>query len=382
MKILHVVAGLWKHTGGPAEVIPQLCEALVRENCEVTLLTIEGPHSESTLKCLQNGVEVKAFPALPLLPMRYSPAMARYLKNNIHCFDIIHNHGQWLHANWAAFKYAQQSRKPFVTTPHGTLVPGMLARSRFKKNISWNLIDKYLIEYANVIHALSPVERNEMALKVGRKNSQKIRVIPNGADIWELPKPVELLASFPFLQRKKVILFLSRVHPIKGIIDLLEAWKLCCRKHPAWHLLIVGPVEEEIKAQISCFLENKELQEATTFAGPIYGSARKEAFALADIFILPSYGEGLPTALLEALSCKLPVICTTECNFLEAEKAGAAFSGPAGKETLVSNIQKMLMLTDNEREKMGEFGQKIVREHYSWENIAKCWVQTYNSITK
>lgn len=380
MKILHVVAGLWEHTGGPAEVIPKLCESLMRENCEVTLASIDGPHSESILDCEKNGVEVLSFSVHNPSPIRYSSDLATYIKNNIEFFDVVHNHGHWLYPNWVAFKYAKKTGTPLVTTPHGTLVPGMLARSRLKKWLSWQLVDKYLIDYASVIHALSSAEKNEMVPKVGKVNCKKIITIPNGVDIWSLKKPINLYRRFPQLDQKKIILFLSRVHPIKGIMDLLETWKLICDQNTDWHLLVVGPIEKEIEFHLNKLLQEPQLKKSTTLAGPIYGSARKEVFALADVFILPSYGEGLPTVLLEALSCQLPVICTNECNFIEAESAGAAFSGSAGKDVLLSNLLKMLKLSDGDRKNMGKIGLELIKKKYLWKTVAQSWIKTYTKL--
>ncbi len=379
MKILHIVAGIWEHTGGPAEVIPQLCEALVQKNYEVTLLSIDGPHSEAARHCSANGVEFLSFPAISFLPVRYSPEMNSYLRTNIHKFDIVHNHGHWLHPNWLALKHAKRHNKPLVTTPHGTLVPGMLSRSKIKKWFSWHLFDRWIIQYANIIHSLSAVENQEMSAKIG-SSVGKIRIIPNGAEIWDLPSPNNLLKKFPKLEHKKIILFLSRVHPIKGVVDLLETWKLICRGYSDWHLLIVGPIEKEIEVFLNKTLEDQNLQDATTLTGPIYGVERLEAFAVADGFTLPSYGEGLPTAILEALSCRIPVVCTDECNFFEAEKAGAAFSGPAGKDMLLFNLEKLMNMTDSTRAQMGEKGQWLIKEKYSWKSIAEKWVQIYSGL--
>lgn len=380
MKILSVVAGIWKHTGGPAEVIPKLCEALVNKGCFVTLLTVDGPHSDAALASKKAGVDLVSFPVRAFSPIRYTPGISSFLAREGNKYDVIHNNGHWLHPNWMAFFYAKRLKKPLVTTPHGTLVPGMLARSRFKKWLSWNVFDKRLIEYSSIIHALSSVERDEMLRKVGNKNLSKMMVIPNGADIWKLPERQYLQTRFPQLKGKKVALFLSRVHPIKGVFDLLEVWQKQHKNFSDWHLLFVGSIDKEVEKSIKERVKDDSMQKAITFAGPIYGEERLAAFAVADTFILPSYGEGLPTAILEALSSGIPAICTNECNFSEAVAAGAAFSGPAGIKSLTSNLVKMLNLSDRERKTMGQKGQTLIDTGYRWENIAQRWIDIYEKV--
>jgi poly(glycerol-phosphate) alpha-glucosyltransferase len=379
--VVHVAAGLWTFTGGPAEVIPNLCSSLVKEGCEITLISVDGPHSESVYSSVKNGVNFISFPVRTNLPIRYTPNLSNFLNDNIQDFDIVHNHGHWLYPNWCSFLNAKKHSKPLVTTPHGTLVPGMLSKSTVKKRIAWNFFDKKLLNYASVIHALSEAESSSMLPVLGSL-SKKVRVVPNGAENWDLSNsgPFAQLSS-KFLN-KKILLFLSRVNRIKGICDLLDVWHELSGDFKDWHLLIVGPIDDDVKSIVSEYEPDADVDSSVTFLGPIYGSDRINLFLSADVFVLPSYAEGLPTALLEAMASRLPIVCTNECNFPEAENAGAALSGPAGKSTLVKNLRSLLSLTVIERKTMGNKGFDLFKKRFTWDIIASQWMSIYRSILR
>ena len=376
MKILHVVAGLWENTGGPAEVIPNLCLSLTRLGVEVDILTVDGAHSKSLMAAHEQGVGLYSFPAKYIGGIRYTPGISQYLSENSHKYDIIHNHGHWLHPNWSACFYAKKNKIPFVTTPNGTLVSGMLKRSRMKKLVAWMLFDKHIIKYAKVIHSLSEFESHEMGRKI-KKQSQKIRVIPNGV----FPPSQKSTDSLNKLQKvlkpknEKILLFLSRVHPIKGIIDLLDAW--CTLDNPDWKLVVVGPVEDEISGQVNAAMNTANVN----IIGPVYGDERFDYFQLADAYILPSYAEGLPTALLEAASFGLPIIYTHECNFEDLEKVNGGILTSTGENSITSALSLLFDMPDEDLTKMSNRAKALIDDKYNWDNVAKNWFDCYQRVS-
>ena len=127
LKVIHVVAGLWKDTGGPAEVIPNLCAVQVAAGAEVTLCSINGDNAPQLASLSALGVDLRLFPSVDKT-LRFSPSMRTYLRSRDDV-DVIHNHGHWLWPNWYASSVTEKLKVPLVTTPHGTLVSGMLSRS-------------------------------------------------------------------------------------------------------------------------------------------------------------------------------------------------------------------------------------------------------------
>lgn len=382
MKILHVVAGVWEGTGGPAEVIPNLCSELVKLGHEVTLVTVEGRHSEAVLLAESIGVKVIAFPNKYISSIRYCTGMFDYIKNNIDSFDVVHNHGHWLYPNWITMLLSKHKNIPLITTPHGTLVPGMLKFSKFKKILSWLIFDRFIIKFANVVHCLSLEEAKLTSLKIGMRLANKIKVIPNGADnrCFEIAESksrhsVKELKCKLNLPQKKTLLYLSRVSTIKGIEDLLSVWAE--KNLDEWQLVIVGDWDDNLVN-----LKSSIVNDSVHIVGGVYGKKRFEFFELADAFILPSYGEGLPTSLLEACAAKLLVLCSTECNFdlLKDHDGGIFFD--AGIPGIRGALESLTSFEPEVKEGIASKGYDLLKDQYSWFAVATKWDNQYKEAVK
>lgn len=365
LRIIHIVAGLWKDTGGPAEVIPNLCRAQVEAGAEVTLCSIDGDTAPQVAALEGSGVDVRLFPAIDGT-LRYSPAMARFLKSLGHV-DVIHNHGHWLWPNWYACTMARRKNALLVTTPHGTLVPGMLARSTLKKRIAWTLFDRHLVARAHVIHALSSAEHDSMTSKLGQ-HAKKVQIVPNGANLGEKN------AGQYTADSGGVLLFLSRVSPIKGVTQLLAAWERLAPRFPEWSLRIVGPLAPEIAGKVTSLSQSLDRVE---LVGPIYADERWEEYRSAAAFVLPTFGEGLPTVLLEASAHCLPIITTQEANFNELFEAGGSILTSPDAGGLEATLTEFFNLSNEERRAIGLRGYSLIEAQYTWGAIAKRWLSLY-----
>jgi glycosyltransferase involved in cell wall biosynthesis len=380
MRVLFIVAGLWKNHGGPSEVIPNLSIALTEQGCSVTILTVSGDDSDAAYRAIEKGVKVISFDEKMRLPIRYTPGMKEYLKQNVGQFDLVHNHGHWLYPNWLTYFFAKKARIPLVTTPHGTLVPGMLEKSKLKKFISWYLFDRAIIKQASFIQALSNAESDEMTKKIQNWKS-KIGVIPNGTFI-DYDSEIErdsVLSKYNVKNGKKVLLFLSRVNEIKGVFDLLTTWPKIQKEFPDWHLLVVGPIDDKIKDKLNAVCENLQNM---TLTGPVYGADKKQIFKASDLFVLPSYAEGLPTAILEASSYKLPVVFTTECNFPELAIAKGGVECDAGKSNIEKSLIKAMSMSNEELTEIATNGFNLIQENYSWESVSLTWLSLYKNLVE
>lgn len=364
LRIVHIVAGLWKDTGGPAEVIPNLCKAQVQAGAEVILCSIDGDTAPQVTALEGSGVDVRLFPAVDSF-WRYSPAMARFLKS-LGPVDVIHNHGHWLWPNWCACSVARRNNALLVTTPHGTLVPGMLKRSSLKKRIAWTLFDRHLVARAHVIHALSLAEHDAMAPKLGI-HAKKVQIVPNGVNLGEN-------AGRYTAGSGGVLLFLSRVSPIKGVIQLLTAWQKLAPKFSEWSLRIVGPLDPEIAEEVTSLSQSLDRVE---LVGPIYADERWAEYRAATAFVLPTLGEGLPTVLLEASAHCLPVITTQEANFNELFEAGGSILTSPEPCALETTLTEFFRRSSEERCAFGLRGRALMEARYTWGAIARQWLALY-----
>ena len=127
-------------------------------------------------------------------------------------------------------------------------------------------------------------------------------------------------------------------------------------------------------------MKELSIESRSTLTGPLYGEDRWAAFAAADLFVLPSYTEGFSIALLEALACGVPALYTTRCNFPEAARRGAGLEVLPGFAGMTEGLRNLLCLSETERKAMGQRGTALVREKYSWSNVAKQTIEVYQWI--
>jgi glycosyltransferase involved in cell wall biosynthesis len=253
-----------------------------------------------------------------------------------------------------------------------------LFQGRLKKLLYAKLIEWRTIKRAVAIHAISEGEASKIRF-LGF--SPQVITIPNGVDdseFIELPSPRAFGLKYPMLVGKTILLFLSRVHPKKGLEILIKAFGEIAKERSDVALVIAGPGEESYVTQLRAQLDAEGARGRYIFTGMLEGQERLAALTAADVFILPSYSEGLPLAALEALAAKLPVILTKACNIPEIEESNA---GLLTTYETASLRQSILRLVDDAplRERMGKNGQRLILTNYTWDKIADRMIETYKA---
>ncbi len=378
MKVLHVAASLSPKWGGPTMVIQGLTEALVKRG---VIITIFAPFRKGEECVVPKGVDVKLFPqsVFAKLWRNHSFTLAKQLKKALKEFDILHIHEIWHHSHFSAYNAAKFFGIPFVITIHGELEPWSLNYKKLKKRIYANLIQRRILREAKAIHAITNKEV-ESIRNFGVDN--KIVVVGNGIDIEafrsSFPKQ-KLLEYYPELKSKKIILFLGRLHPNKGLDILIRAFRRVVESYPETHLLIAGPDENGYQKHIAKLLAEENVAKCVTFAGILIGEKKLTALSGADLFILPSYSEGFSISILEAMASGLPVIITKQCNFPEVEKSNAGIVINPRIDELADAMTKLIGSNEIMKE-MGENGKKLVGEKYNWKIISEKMFYLYQEI--
>jgi poly(glycerol-phosphate) alpha-glucosyltransferase len=170
----------------------------------------------------------------------------------------------------------------------------------------------------------------------------------------------------------KVLLFLGRLHPKKGLTGLLHAWQRVRAEaeREGWHLAIAGWDQGGHADKLSALIADLSLARSVRLVGPQYGLDKEATFRAADAFILPSFSEGLPVAVQEAWSYGLPVLMTPHCNLPEGFAAGAALELQTEVGSIAAALQTLFRMPAAEREQIGRRGRQFVEDRFSWDRVA------------
>lgn len=274
--------------------------------------------------------------------------------------EILHTHGLWMYPSVASVRWGRQR----LVSPHGMLERWALDNAAWKKRVaSWLYEDRHL-RGAACLHALNDRELTSIRA-YGLRNPAC--VIPNGVDL-----PTNTAEGG---EAEKRLVFLGRLHPKKGLPLLLAAWAKVRPK--GWRLVLSGWDQcghEQVLRKLAGTLG---ILGSVEFAGPKFGKEKDDLMRRADAFILPSYSEGLPVAVLEAWSYALPVLMTPACNLQEGFEAGCAVKLQATEAGVAEGLEGLKSMRDAELREMGNRGRKLVEERFTWKRIAEEMVSVY-----
>ena len=395
LKILCVVAGLPANGGGFSEVVPALAAALARNGAEVTIATRrDGPLSEATEKAAQAGVRIVAF--RPSFPQRlyFSWQMLFGLGRLVREADIVYITGQWTFPVWWAGWRAIRSRRMLVMCPSGSLNPVQLAHSARLKRLASHF-DFPLLRRADAVHVTSEEER-DWALQVPDMEARANRIffVHLGVAVPDTIQPFNSSTLQPFnastLQpfnppRPRTLLYLGRLHPMKGLDLLLEALWIHKGIRGSGEaaetsgirdvrLIICGPDEEGTRAALEKQVAELGLADSVVFHEPVHGDAKWRLIELADCVVLPSRSENFGLVVAEALACGKPAIVTHGAPWQVLENApGEGRLGwwvETSSAGLATAIGAFCSCSDEDLDDMGCHGRIYAWRELSWDKAA------------
>jgi len=363
LKILHTIAGVWSGTGGPVASVTSLCRELASRGHEVCLLTGEGPLHPAVEK-LADHVRVRLARLGPYRLAHWSKEFRRACREEARWADIVHDHGVWLYTDWSSAGAAAEAARPLVRSPRGMLSPWALSRSKLRKRLLWALIERRLFAGAAVVHATSELEEREIK-SLGL--ACRVAVVPNGIDT-EVEYALErVLAArdaeaFGSGSRRRIV-FLSRLHPKKGLDLLQEAWATFPGDLPA-ELLIAGAGDEDCVADLRSWIE-RQPGPPVRYLGPVHGDEKLRLLASAWAFVLPSRSENYGMAVAEALACGTPVLTTTETPWKELPARGCGWIVPPRAPELIVALREALAVGENAHTGMRERARLYIEAEHS-----------------
>lgn len=359
---IQIVGSLAPETGGTARSASLLSQGLAENNCRVSLIAFDlGPGFSEPLLPQHPLLDIYILSTVLSLGMKplLTPELPRLLKDltDSNPDTVIHVQGIWLPYLGIASRFAVRRGLPLVVSPRGMLTPWAMQYRGFRKKIAWQLYQKRWINRASMIHCTG----EEEARQIGTLGIiQPKVVIPNGTLI---PDKIVRRST----DQEKTILFLSRIHPKKGLLNLLDA--LAGVDLKGWEVALAGYDEGSYRAVVEQAVQKKGLSSKVKFQGPVGDSEKWQVYRDADLFVLPSHSENFGIVVAEALAAGLPVITTTGTPWQDLERCGCGWWVKPEVSEIRKALNEALALTDEERWAMGKKGRELVKDQYSWKSI-------------
>ena len=380
----------WSY-GGITRSVYNITKELSKRGHDVEVWTSDALDLHSRVKSVdvstvKAGAKVRYFKNLNftltrMLNIHVTLDMATSAKRDLWNFDVVHLHGARIFQNVAVYPYAKKYGVPYVLQARGSL-PRIMAWQRLK----W--IYDVLFGYRLLRDALKVIALTRTEAQQYRDMGvpeEKIAIIPNGIDLSEygnLPPKGSFKKKFSIDDNEKIILYLGRIHRIKGIDTLVKAFASIIEKLKDVKLVVVGPDDGYLSACKKLATQLK-VEEKVQFPGALFGIEKLEAYVDADIFALPSRYEIFGNVVLESYACSKPVVATRVGGLQDIVSHGKTglLIKPGDVKELSSAIFTLLN-DDKTRINMGMYARRVVEEKFSLEKMVGMLEATYREVLR
>jgi len=364
MKVCHVISSISKNAGGTTEYVRLLVNSI---GYKITQSIIYYKSDKDVLF----DVNIKEIPA-----KRGGGLFSRnnYLeKLNTVDADLFHGNGLWLKPTYYMVKNALKKEIPYIISTHGMLESWSLNQGKLKKKIALGLYQYSHLKNANCLHATASMEVNSIR-SLGLKNP--IAMIPNGIDvsIFEKKPPIKI-------NNPKEILFLSRIHPKKGIENLIESWGLINEElRKGWVVNIVGNGDLKYIESLKDKVKSNKLENQIRIKKPVFGQEKLDLYKRASLFVLPTFSENFGIVIAEALASYTPVITTKGTPWDDLIEYNCGWWIDIGVDPLRITLEDAIKRNEKELLSMGENGRRLIEEKYSMESVSEKMLELYDWI--
>ncbi len=385
MKILVITPYISPVYGGITKVVSETLKEISSPNISIDLITTHASSSDILPVPLNTWINhenyrVQYFSSWHRNDFIMSLSLIFWIFNHVSDYDLVHTHTIFSPLISIAQRICQFRGIPYIATPHGMLEPWALGHKALKKKIYYHLLEKFSLDKAATVQVLTTAEFVQLKV-LGFRN---IAVVPNGIcrqDFNHPSDPEIFYRSFPTTRNKKLIIFLGRLDPKKGLDLLAPAFAQVHAVFPNAHLVIAGPDNIGFTSTVQRYFSNANCLHAITFTGMLTGALKYSALNASDIYICPSYSEGFSISVLEGMATGLPCIITENCNFPEAQAAQAAYVVKAN----IQDISEALMVcfsSPHEADRIAKKARQFIFQNYTWEQSAQKLLVAYYAIIK
>jgi len=376
-KVANVISCFNSRSGGPPRTVAMIARAGVgrwqadlfttdyRESASDELLLGEFPGDVNVMGSVSHSI-LGGLSMLTGVNRHFEAQLLRGVAP-----DVVHIHGIWSPYLAAFARCAELHRIPYIVTPHGMLEPWSLSVRNLRKTLALKTYQGHVLKNAAAIHATSPLEAEHLAsLQLGEA---PIHVVPNPV---EVPAPTAAKRAGA-ADGTRSMLFLSRIHPKKGLDILLQAWH---ELRPAgWRLLIVGDGAAEYRESLRTYCATHRL-DSVEFHDHTEGAGREALFGAASVFVLPTFSENFGNVIIEALIRGLPVITTTGTPWSEIPAVDCGWY----VEPTLPRIKEAIAAAANSAEEllraMGERGRRYATECFTLPAVREPLLRMYQAV--
>ncbi|MDP4269942.1 MAG: glycosyltransferase [Bacteroidota bacterium] len=370
MKVLHFISSIDRNLGGTTAYLQLLANELGKS---IEVMVVAGDHRHDPVE-IENAtvklIDIKMASSLNVLGLYNKRQKIKRQINDIYVDfkpDIVHINGAWMPQLSIVQSEAKKKGIPVVLSPHGMMEPWIMNRNKWKKKIAYRLFQHQANISADVLHATADSEKINLE-KLGY--DQPIKIIPNGIEIDNITIKTDW-------SPKRKILFLSRVHPKKGIEHLIDAIATLKDHFADGQIIIAGEGEDVYIEQLKQKIKSQGVEPLFEFIGGVYGDQKWQLFKEADIFVLPTYSENFGIVVVEALASGTPVITTVGAPWEELVKNKCGWWTELGTEPLLEVLRQYLEVSADGLRIMGENGRKLVVDKYSSKKMTEDMIALY-----
>lgn len=386
MRVLHVIPSVGPVRGGPSVAIRTMTRGLAQAGVRVDIATTDDNGPERLLVPYNTPITEEAVTHWYFRRQTrfytFSWPLTQWLRRHICDFELVHIHALFSYPAVAAAYWAGRRGVPYIVRPLGVLNRwGMQNRRSLMKKLSFCLVESGILSRAAAVHYTSEQERLQAA-ELGVQ--QRPVIVPNAADV-----PVEInsytpgrfRARYPQLAERVLILFLSRLDPVKGLDLLLPAFAQVRAQLPQIMLVLAGNGEPNFTVHLRHEAARLGIASDIFWAGFLAGGEKWAAMADADVFALPSYSENFGLAVVEAMASGCSVVVSDQVAIhREIAQAHAGLVVPCEIDSLARAL--VTVLTDNElRRKMGSNGKRLAQNHFSVQAVTQDLIELYTRVT-
>jgi len=302
--------------------------------------------------------------------------MRKRMRQIVRAAQGVHIHGIWETHCTVTSGFARACRKPYIISAHGMLDDWALTHKRIKKALYAALVETNNLQRASCLRALTKDEVTDYR-RIGLRSP--VAVVPSGVLAPEGVTGDVFWEAFPQLRGKRIVLFMGRLHPKKGLPVLIQAWRQAAdSRGEDVHLVIAGPDSDNLLGSLKQMTEDLKLRDSISFIGMLKNELKWSALASAGLFVLPSFSEGFSVAVLEALAMGVPTIVSFPCHFPEVAEANCGWVIEPKIPALELALREFFQMRAGELTRLGERARALIERRFTWPVIGKQMEEVYS----